>query len=106
MYKRQGLLFGDASTAAASTIAINIYNAGFLTAGLPTFGFQLVNKNPSGQYYTDLATWSPEAGTFTLSAVPEPATFITWSMGLGILGVVTTRRARRGVTRPVCIDGR
>ena len=89
-----GLLFGDASTAAASTIAINIYNAGFLTAGLPTFGFQLVNKNPSGQYYTDLATWSPKPARSRFPPYPSPPRSSPGPWGSGSSG--SSRRGELG----------
>lgn len=80
-----GLVFSDGS------VFINIY-----AVGNGVYGFEIVNKNSSGQYYTDLGAWSPEAGSMTLTAVPEPSAIVP--AGSGVFIGVFVARSRRGAT--------
>jgi hypothetical protein len=81
-----GLVFGQ------GPIFINIY-----AVGDGVYGFQIVNKNSQGHYYTDLGAWAPEAGSMTLTAVPEPSGIVL--AGSGAVIAVLVARSRRAAMR-------
>jgi hypothetical protein len=87
----QSYLDGGGLLFATAPVLMNIYGV-----GNGVYGLQIVNLTPSGTPYTDLGAWGPEAGSLTLTPVPEPSTMLIAAIGGLVLVAFGVRRDRCG----------
>nr|WP_316643784.1 PQQ-dependent sugar dehydrogenase [uncultured Roseateles sp.] len=94
------LFYADLLTGEIKEFALPQFASGMLPNGLTVHGF---GEDAAGELYA-LVTNTPANGlggiVFQITAVPEPATWV--SLGLGLLLLAVARR--RGCTRPVNAD--